>query len=169
MTSGPITLASLLPIRSALRAAGKRVVCTNGVFDLLHYGHLEYLRAARALGDVLIVGLNSDQSTRSYKGPRRPLVAEHERAMLLLALEPVDYVTIFDTPTAKELLEALQPEIYVKGGDYAAEPDATAVGTKSLPETPVVRAYGGRIEIIPYLAGHSTSALIDRIVALYCS
>ncbi len=155
----------LLRLRQAWRTTGLTVVCTNGVFDLLHFGHLDYLSHARALGDVLVLGLNSDSSTRRYKGPLRPLVPEHERAALLLALEPVDYVTIFDEPTAEALVGALQPDIYCKGGDYGGAGEQT----KFLPEAAVVERYGGRVEIIPYVPGHSTSELIERIVECYGS
>jgi rfaE bifunctional protein nucleotidyltransferase chain/domain len=158
-----IALGDLLALRTWWRADKKRVVCTNGVFDLLHIGHLLYLEAARALGDVLVVGLNSDSSTRRYKGPLRPLVPEAERAALLLALEPVDYVTIFNEPTAERLVGALEPEIYCKGGDYGS---AQALA-KPLPEAAIVHGYGGHVELIPYLPGHSTSALIERIVKSY--
>ncbi len=159
----PIPLNDLLTLRNEWRSAGRRVVCTNGVFDLLHFGHLQYLAAARELGDLLVVGLNSDSSTRRYKGPLRPLVPEHERAALLLALEPVDYVTVFDDPTAEGLVAALQPEIYCKGADYGGSGGLT----KPLPEATVVAAYGGRVEFIPYLPHHSTTELIERIVELY--
>ena len=156
-----IGLAELLELRAAWRVAGLRVVCTNGVFDLLHYGHLTYLEAARALGDVLVIGLNSDRSTRAYKGPLRPLVPEHERAALLLALQPVDYVVIFDDETAEQLVEHLQPDVYCKGGDYGG------ASGKVLPEARVVERYGGQVELIPYLPGHSTSELIERIRTRY--
>ena len=159
----PVSLAELLALREQWRVAGHTVVCTNGVFDLLHYGHLRYLLEARALGDLLVVGLNSDASTRRYKGPARPLVPEHERAALLLALEPVDYVTIFDEPTAERLVDELRPEIYCKGGDYAG------AGAKALPEAAVVERYGGRVELIHYLPGHSTSDLINLILSRYGS
>lgn len=148
---------------SALRAAGKRLVVTNGVFDLLHAGHVAYLVAARALGDALLVGLNSDASARALKGPGRPIVAQRDRAEVLRALRSVDAVVIFDEPTAGPLLEVVRPPIYVKGGDYALA-GAAATGTP-LPEEPIVRAYGGAIRLIPYRAGHSTSALIARIRA----
>ncbi len=161
----PIALDDLRALRDAWRRERKTLVCTNGVFDLLHFGHLQYLSKARALGDILVVGLNSDRSTRAYKGPLRPLVPEHERAALLRALEPVDYVTIFDEPTAERLVEALEPDIYCKGGDYG---NAEALA-KPLPEAEIVRGYGGRVELIPYLPQHSTSALITRIVAAYGS
>ncbi len=159
----PLTLTELVVLRRRWRADGRTVVLTNGVFDLLHYGHLRYLYAARDLGDVLVVGLNSDSSTRRYKGPLRPFVSEAERAALLLALEPVDYVAIFDEPTAEQLVRELQPEIYCKGGDYGG-----AEGfTKPLPEAEVVAGYGGHVELIPYLPGHSTSDLVELIRARY--
>jgi rfaE bifunctional protein nucleotidyltransferase chain/domain len=143
----------------ALRAAGKRLVVTNGVFDLLHVGHVRYLEAARDLGDALLVGLNSDAGTRALKGPGRPLVGERERAAVLLALRAVDAVIIFDEPTAGPLLESLRPPIYAKGGDYAVGGGA---GTP-LPEEPIVRAYGGAIHLVPYVEGCSTTELIARI------
>src|SRR6476661_3475167 len=108
--TAPRTLHELLSLRAEWRAAGRTVVFTNGVFDLLHYGHLHYLTAARALGDILVVGLNSDASTRHNKGPLRPLVPELERAALLLALEPVDELVMFGEPTAEQLVAALQPD-----------------------------------------------------------
>jgi len=147
-----------------IRASRQRIVCTNGVFDLMHIGHLRYLRAARALGDVLLVGVNSDGSTRRLKGPTRPLVPETERAELLAGLACVDLVTIFDEDTAEELVRITQPDFYVKGGDYA---DSTVAGTspaaKRLPEADIVRAQGGHVVLIPYVPGHSTSALIESI------
>ncbi len=164
MSAQTIALAELVRLREGWRSEGRTVVCTNGVFDLLHYGHLQYLRAARQQGDILVVGLNSDRSTRAYKGPLRPLVPEQERAALLLALEPVDYVTVFDEPTAERLVEALQPDIYCKGGDYGASASQL---DKPLPEARIVQAYGGRVALIPYLAGRSTTELIARIVAAY--
>lgn len=145
---------------AALRSAGKRLVVTNGVFDLLHAGHTGYLAAARALGDALLVGLNSDGSTTRLKGNPRPLIAQEDRAAMLLALRAVDAVVIFEEPTAGALLGALQPQVYVKGGDYAIGDGGE--GTP-LPEEPVVRGYGGEVRLIPYLAGRSTSALIARI------
>ncbi len=161
----PVALAELLALRDQWRMAGQSVVCTNGVFDLLHYGHLQYLRAARTLGNILVVGLNSDRSTRALKGPRRPLVPEQERAALLLALEPVDHVVIFDEPTAERLVDELRPDIYCKGGDYGGESGLV----KPLPEAAIVEGYGGRVELIPYLPGHSTSELIDLIRSRYGS
>ncbi len=162
----PTTLDTLLPLRQRWRDHNQTVVFTNGVFDLLHIGHLRYLEAARALGDVLVVGLNSDASTRQIKGPQRPLVEQHDRAALLLGLRVVDYVTIFHEPTAEHLVAALQPDVYVKGGDYALTGDTASSG-KPLPEAAIVQGYGGRVELIPYVAGRSTTELIERITQRY--
>lgn len=159
----PRSLTALQALRENWRSLNQTVVLTNGVFDLLHYGHLQYLEAARALGDVLIVGLNSDSSTRAYKGPGRPLVPEDERAALLLALQPVDEVVIFSELTAEHLVTSLQPEIYCKGGDYS---HGSGSG-KPLPEAAAVERYGGQIKLLPYLPGHSTSELIAKIVRYY--
>jgi rfaE bifunctional protein nucleotidyltransferase chain/domain len=144
-------------LRQTLREAGQRVVFTNGHFDLLHVGHLDYLEKARALGDALFVGLNGDASTRRLKGPGRPLVPAAERARLLAALKPVTAVLIFDEDTAVHLIEALCPDIYAKGGDYHDKP---------LPERPAVEACGGQVVLIDYLPQHSTSELIARIKSL---
>ena len=149
-----VSLEAAQALRDKLRSDGKTLVFTNGHFDLLHAGHLDYLEKARALGDALFVGVNGDASTRRLKGQGRPLVPEGQRARLLAALEPVSAVTIFDADTADELITALQPEIYVKGGDYADKP---------LPERGTVEAYGGRVELIEYAAGHSTTQLINKI------
>lgn len=147
----------VLQLREQLRATGKKLVFTNGHFDLLHIGHLDYLEKARALGDALILGVNGDHSTEQLKGTGRPIVPALERARLLAALRPVDAVVIFDDPTAEDLIRKLQPEIYVKGGDYAH---------KHLPEQATVEAYGGRVVLIDYMPGHSTSELIRKIRAL---
>ncbi len=162
---GPIALDVLGQLREQWRADGRRVVFTNGIFDLLHLGHLQYLQAARTLGDILIVGLNSDRSTRELKGPLRPLVTEGERATMLLGLRPVDYVTLFDDRTAERLVGALQPDVYVKGGDYSI--GTTVGGGKDLPEARIIHGYGGHVELIAYLPGHSTTELIQRIVERY--
>ena len=143
--------------RDQLRQAGKTLVFTNGHFDLLHIGHLDYLEKARALGDALFVGLNGDASSRQLKGPGRPIVPAVERARLLSALVPVTAVIIFEAPTAHALITALQPDIYVKGGDYAHKP---------LPERRLVEQYGGQVALIDYLSDHSTSSLIQRIKQL---
>ncbi|HZS75200.1 MAG TPA: D-glycero-beta-D-manno-heptose 1-phosphate adenylyltransferase [Ktedonobacteraceae bacterium] len=145
--------------------AGEQAVFTNGCFDLLHLGHIRYLQDARSLGDFLILGLNSDESTRRLKGPGRPLVPQQERAEILAALSCVDYVTIFDEPTACPLVEQLQPAIYVKGGDYASA-GSQQFDPDRLPEAKVVQAYGGSVRLIPYLPGHSTTELIAKIKRL---
>jgi rfaE bifunctional protein nucleotidyltransferase chain/domain len=160
--AAPLSLAELVALRAAWRAADLRVVLTNGVFDLLHAGHVGYLERARAMGDRLIVALNSDASTRAIKGPLRPIVPEADRAAVLLALRAVDGVTIFDEPTAEAVVAALRPGLYVKGGDYATgeggEPDLAR-----LPEARVVTGYGGQVALLPYEPGRSTSELIARI------
>ena len=119
LSSRVVSLETLAGLREQWRAEGKRLVLTNGTFDLLHVGHVRYLQAARELGDVLVVGINSDDSVRGYKGPGRPVVPQDERAEIVAALRCVDYATIFNEPTATHLAETLQPDIYAKGGDYA--------------------------------------------------
>jgi len=145
--------------------AGERGVFTNGCFDLLHLGHVRYLQEARTLGDFLILGLNSDESTRILKGSGRPLVTEGERAEILAALTCIDYVTIFAETTANSLIELVQPAIYVKGGDYAGA-HSNIPDTSRLPEAKVVQAYGGTVRLIAYLPQHSTTELIAKIKAL---
>ncbi|MCA0456920.1 MAG: adenylyltransferase/cytidyltransferase family protein [Chloroflexi bacterium] len=152
-----LTLETALIRRAAMRASGQTLVFTNGHFDLLHVGHLDYLEKARALGDALFLGLNGDASTTRLKGAGRPLVPAVERARLLAALQPVSGVIIFEADTADNLIRTLQPDIYVKGGDYA---------NKTLPERPTVEAYGGKVALIDYLPDHSTSALIRAIKTL---
>jgi len=131
-----------------------RVVFTNGVFDLLHPGHVDVLIGARARGDVLVVGLNSDESVKRLKGPDRPVRSEGERAYVLAALEAVDAVTLFEQDTPLQLVQLLQPDVIVKGGDYS--PD-TVVGANE------VRGRGGEVVIIPLTPGHSTTSTIDRL------
>jgi D-beta-D-heptose 7-phosphate kinase/D-beta-D-heptose 1-phosphate adenosyltransferase len=155
-----VSIAEAEAVRQALRAEGQTLVLTNGIFDLLHVGHVRYLEAARQLGDALFVGLNSDASARGLKVPTRPFVPQAERAEMLCALASVDYVVIFEEPTAERLVGILQPDIYAKGGDYLPAPDQG----KALPEAPVVESYGGSVVILPYSAGHSTSALVERIL-----
>lgn len=140
----------------AWRAAGERIVFTNGVFDLLHRGHVEYLVEARALGDRLVVGVNSDDSVRRLKGPSRPLVPEAERVEVLEALRAVDLAVIFTADTPARLIEAVRPQVLVKGGDWALD---RIVGRE------FVEAYGGRVLNVPVRAGLSTSNLVARIVA----
>ncbi len=132
------------------------MVWTNGCFDLLHTGHVRSLRDARSLGDILIVGVNSDRSVRAIKGPLRPVVGQDDRAELLAALECVDYVTVFDESDPVRVLSLLRPDIHCKGADYAE-------GRRPVPERDVVLRYGGRIEFLPIHEGLSTSGLIKRI------
>jgi len=141
-------------MREAARAAGKTVVFTNGCFDLLHRGHVDLLAAARAKGDVLIVGLNSDASVRRLKGPGRPLVPAGDRAAVLAALAAVDVVVVFDEDTPLELIGELVPDVLVKGADYRPE---DVVGKD------VVERAGGRVELVPLTEGRSTSSLVDRL------
>lgn len=137
-----------------LRAAGKQLVFTNGVFDLLHPGHLRYLQYSRTLGDALVVGVNSDRSVRSIKGEERPVTPEHERAEILAALDCVDAVVVFDEDTPRALIARLQPDVLVKGADWPAH---------AIPGRDTVEGRGGRVVRAPLEAGHSTTALLDRI------
>ncbi len=143
--------------RERLRADGQRVVFTNGCFDILHGGHVQYLTAARGQGDVLIVGVNSDASVRRNKGPRRPIVPEDERAALLLALRCVDYVVVFDEDTPERLIETLLPDVLVKGRDWAH----FVAGREA------VEAAGGRVVLADLVPGRSTTSLIERILAVH--
>lgn len=135
---------------------GKRLVFTNGCFDLLHVGHLRLLQKARSMGDLLIVGVNTDESVRALKGAERPIVPEAERAELVAGLECVDYVVLFPETTAEELLRIIHPDYYVKGGDYTE---------RDLPEAERVVEQGGFMVILPYEEGYSTTALLQRIQA----
>jgi rfaE bifunctional protein nucleotidyltransferase chain/domain len=145
----------LTPDQVASTAWPRPLVFTNGVFDVLHRGHVTYLAQARALGAALLVGLNSDASARRLgKGPQRPLNSEADRACVLAALQAVDFVALFDEPTPCELIERVHPDIYVKGGDYDIE---------TLRETALVRSWGGRAVAIPFVDGYSTSRLVERI------
>jgi len=143
-----------------LKREGKKVVFTNGCFDILHAGHTRYLREARKLGDALILALNSDSSVRSIKGPMRPIVPEAERAEVVASLDSVDYVTVFDELTPLELIEFLQPDVIVKGGDWA---EKDIVGAKA------VRKWGGRVAIMPEIEGASTTNIIDKVLQVYRS
>ncbi len=136
------------------RAAGRTIVSTNGVFDILHVGHVRYLQAARKLGDCLVVGVNSDECTRHLKGPTRPFVNEADRMELLAALECVDYVTLFGESTPEALLETIRPNLHAKGGDYHLA---------LLPEAEVVERHGGAVVSVPFEEGHSTTFIADRI------
>jgi rfaE bifunctional protein nucleotidyltransferase chain/domain len=148
---------ALLARREEHRARGETVVWTNGCFDLLHAGHVHNLEAARALGDVLVVGLNDDGSVRALKGAGRPIVPAAERAVLLAALECVDYVITFPELTPEAALARLRPDIHCKGADYAPPHG------KPIPEAAVVASYGGRIEFLPLVPGLSTTDLVRRI------
>lgn len=136
------------------KGEGKTIVFTNGCFDLLHVGHVRYLKEAKELGDILIVGLNSDRSVTKLKGSNRPLVPENERAEILSALDVVDFVTIFDEETPEKLILLLKPDWVVKGGDYKAG---------ELPEAKLVEQFGGKIKTLSFVPNHSTSKLIDAI------
>jgi len=145
--------------RAAMRASGKRLVVTNGCFDLLHLGHVTYLETARHEGDALLVGVNSDAAVRQLKGPDRPVTPEEDRAAVLAALESVDGVCVFAESTATRFLAAAQPDIYVKGGDYTLD-------TLNREERQTVERAGGKIVIIPSVPGKSTTALLTKISRL---
>ena len=149
-----VSLSDAQRLVAELRRAGKRIVFTNGVFDLLHPGHLRYLKAARAEGDVLIVGVNSDRSVRANKGPARPVTPEAERAEIVAALGPVEAVVVFDDETPADIVRALQPDVLVKGADWPAD---QIVGRDT------VEARGGRVVLVPVETGYSTTAILERI------
>jgi D-sedoheptulose 7-phosphate isomerase len=153
-----VELQELLELRASWKKQGRSVVWTNGVFDLIHPGHLRSLRRAKELGDVLVVGVNSDPSVSDLKGPGRPILSASQRAEMLGALEPVDKVIIFEERTPERILSEVQPDIHVKGDEYA--PDR---GGKEIPEAAVVEAYGGKVVFLPVTPEVSTSDLIDRI------
>ncbi|HEY0322046.1 MAG TPA: D-glycero-beta-D-manno-heptose 1-phosphate adenylyltransferase [Pyrinomonadaceae bacterium] len=144
----------LLEERERLRSAGKRLVFTNGCFDILHVGHVRYLQAARSTGDALIVAINSDASVRELKGEGRPIMNEAERAELLAALEAVDYVTVFDAASPRALIATLLPDVLVKGGDYTLE---------EIHGREEVEAAGGRVLSLPFIEGASTSSILEKI------
>ncbi len=142
-----------------LRGEGKKIVFTNGCFDILHVGHARYLKEAKKNGDVLVLALNSDASVRAIKGEKRPLIPEDERAYLVASLEPVDYVTVFSEATPLELIGYLNPDVLVKGGDWAEE---QVVGREE------VRKRGGKVVIIPEIQGASTTNIVEKIKRIYC-
>jgi D-beta-D-heptose 7-phosphate kinase/D-beta-D-heptose 1-phosphate adenosyltransferase len=154
MTKKILSIDDLLAERARLRAAGRTLVFTNGVFDILHVGHVRYLAAARALGDALVVAINSDASVRSLKGADRPFMNESERAEILAALRATSYVTIFDDLSPRTLIAALLPDVLVKGGDYAL---GEIHGREE------VEAAGGRVMSLPFVEGVSTSGIIERM------
>ena len=141
-----------------LKKKGKRIVFTNGCFDLIHIGHIRYLEKAKTLGDILVVGMNSDRSVQTLKGPKRPILPQEERAEILSGLGCVDYITVFDEQTPLELISSLQPHTLVKGGDWTKE---TTVGKE------VVERSGGEVVILPFEEGSSTSNLIETILKRY--
>ncbi len=149
---------ALVGIVTARQAAGERIVLTNGVFDLLHVGHLRYLTEARALGDALILAVNTDESVRGFKGDLRPVVPLAERMEMLAGLSVVDYVVPFGTRTPVPLIELVRPLVYAKGGDYTLD---------TLPEAAIVAGYGGTVYILSLVAGRSTTNLIARVCAAY--
>ena len=149
-----LSVNEMLGERERLRGAGKRLVFTNGVFDLLHVGHVRYLAQARALGDALVVAINSDRCVRELKGPERPVFDEAERAEILAALRHVDYVVVFDDVSPRSLIKSLLPDVLVKGGDYQLD---------EIHGREEVEAAGGRVVSLPFVAGASTSSLIERM------
>ena len=149
-----LTIPQMLDERERLRAAGKRLVFTNGVFDLLHVGHVSYLAQARALGDALVVAINSDRSVRELKGPDRPVFEEHERAEILAALRNVDYVVIFDDISPRSLIGQLLPDVLVKGGDYQID---------EIHGREEVEAAGGTVISLPFVQGASTTSVLQKM------
>ncbi len=154
MSSAILTMTDLAAHAATWRASGRTIVLTNGCFDLLHAGHLQTFTAAKQLGDILVVGLNSDRSVSSLKGPTRPLINQDQRALLVAALKPVDFVTIFDQQDACLLLETVQPHIYVKGGDYTLD---------NLPEKETIARLDTNVVFIPLVPGVSTTELVRKI------
>jgi rfaE bifunctional protein nucleotidyltransferase chain/domain len=153
-----VTKEQIVEIRKRLRQEGKRVVFTNGCFDIVHRGHVEYLSKARAKGDALIVGMNTDASVQRLKGPTRPIVEEEDRAFVLAALSVVDYVCLFEEDTPLELIKAVVPDVLVKGGDWSIE---TIVGRD------VVEAAGGSVQTIEFVPNRSTTTIVQKIADLY--
>ncbi len=158
MTTKIKTVQELRPLLDILRAAGRKIVFTNGCFDLIHTGHTRYLAIARSFGDVLVVAVNSDPSVRAIKGEKRPINSQAERAETLAALESVDFVTIFNEPDPHKVISALQPDVLVKGGDWPIE---KIIGRD------VVEARGGKVVNVPYVDGASTTGIIEKILSKY--
>jgi rfaE bifunctional protein nucleotidyltransferase chain/domain len=153
-----LTLDELTALRPSWKTQGKTVVWTNGCFDLLHAGHVRSFRDAKALGDILVVGINSDASVKAIRGDLRPIVHEEDRAEIVAALEAVDYVTIFGEPDPVHALSCIRPDIHCKGAEYAS-------GNRPMPERDLVLSYGGEIRFLPLYRGRSTTGLIERICA----
>ena len=141
-----------------LKKQNKKVVFTNGVFDILHVGHLTYLEEAKSFGDILIVGINSDSSVKINKGDKRPINSEQDRAKMILGLKPVDYVVIFDEKTPMEIISKIKPDIHIKGGDYKKD---------DLPETPIVESNWGKVKILSFIDNKSTTGVIEKILEVY--
>ena len=137
-----------------IRRQSKKIVFTNGCFDILHVGHVRYLTTAKSFGDILIVGLNTDESVKKLKGENRPINNEKDRAEVLLGLKAVDYVVLFGERTAENLVSEIRPDVYVKGGDYTID---------TLPEGKIVQSYGGQIELVKFVDGHSTTNIIQKL------
>jgi len=156
--SSSITLTELKAIRSKLKSSSKKVVFTNGVFDLLHAGHVDYLLKAKKLGDILIVGLNSDDSVKRIKGNKRPILKQQERALIISNLKPVDYVIFFDEDTPEKLISELIPDVLVKGADWSID---EIVGKD------IVEKHGGEVKAIEFVNKQSTSKIIDLIIERY--
>lgn len=152
----PYTLKEVNQIVSSLRREGKTLVTTNGCFDLIHAGHIQYLADAASLGDLLVVGINSDSSVSRLKGPSRPIQNESDRALLIGSLKMVDFTFIFDENDPIAFLDVLKPDIHVKGGDYVPE---------RLPEKTIVEKNGGKIVIVPFTTGHSTTSIVKKIIS----
>lgn len=144
----------IAPLSKELHLSKKKIISSNGCFDILHLGHVKYLEEARKLGDLLVLAVNSDASVKKLKGPSRPLNSEETRSLILAALECVDYVAIFKEDTPEKFLQLLKPDIHVKGGDYKLE---------DLPEKKVVESYGGKIQLLSIVEGFSTTSLITKI------
>jgi rfaE bifunctional protein nucleotidyltransferase chain/domain len=158
MQTKVMTVDELRPLLAILRAAGKKIVFTNGCFDLIHTGHTRYLSIARSFGDILVVAVNSDASVSTIKGEKRPINSQQERAEALAALESVDFVTIFSEPDPYRVISALQPDVLVKGGDWPVE---KIIGRD------VVEARGGKVVNVPFVEGQSTTGIIERILKKY--
>jgi len=158
MRTKVLTTAQLRPLLAILRAAGKKIVFTNGCFDLIHTGHTRYLARARALGDVLVVAVNSDASVRGLKGDKRPVNRQNDRAETLAALETVDYVVIFDEPDPFRVIKELEPDVLVKGGDWPVD---KIIGGD------IVMARGGTVVNVPFVEGQSTTGIIEKILKIY--
>ncbi|MBP9478871.1 MAG: D-glycero-beta-D-manno-heptose 1-phosphate adenylyltransferase [Sebaldella sp.] len=143
-----------------LKKQGKKIVFTNGVFDILHVGHLTYLEEAKSFGDILIVGINSDSSVKVNKGDKRPINSEEDRAKMIIGLKPVDYAVIFDEKTPIEIIAKIKPNVHIKGGDYKKD---------DLPETSIVELNGGVVEILSFIDNKSTTGVIEKILEVYGS